>query len=642
MNILQKILSSAGVAFIITLVGIFLMFDYYLDKNQITVIEHRIDVKRTELSNNLSSISNKALSNSANYSAIRVIKKELFDYFVNKDFVKTQHQISSKHQARSLDYNKNIGLDVEMAFYTFDGKNILRTWTNENSDSIITNNKMLQNIIKFKKPLSGIDVDEWGISFRGFTPVFYNDSIFVGVVETRYPLTNLIENTVLAENDKITFFIKDDEYKKTSKLVDKNPHTVGLYKSYLSSDNFGFDSLKLVYTDDNFVNNNFKDIGNKLYIQLQILNYSGDYIGNIVYQEDISDFIEYYDNIIYTMIYLALALLLILAIILTIVGRRIIKNPIAKIIKNINLLSQGKTSKGFVVHNKDEIGDITNALNVLNNRFKDLVDFSRQIGLGNYTTNFNKLSDEDDLGKALIDMRGKLILAEEKETRRKKEDENRQWANNGYVIISDLLRNEYDNLEEFSSEITNNLVKYLNVNQGTMYLIEDNNGVKTLELRASYAYDRKKFQNKTIAYGEGLVGTCAIEKETIFLTEVPNGYVNITSGLGEANPTSIVLVPLVLNDLVFGVIEFASFKEFNKYEIDFLERVSKNIATSINSVQVNIKTNELLGQSQQQAEELAAQEEELRQNMEELQATYESAEEKENLLKQKIEDLSTD
>ncbi len=640
MSILQKILISVAIGMVLAFVGVFLLFDYYLDKNQVTIIEDRIAVKKTELKNNVTRISNKTLSHSANYSAIRVIKKEMFDYYQNKDFVKTQELIASKHKARSADYNRNIGTDVEMAFYTFEGRNLLRTWTQENGDSVITDNKMLQNVIKTKKPLSGIDIDEWGIYFRGFTPVFYNDSVFVGIVETRYPLTNLIENTVISENDKITFFIKDEEYKKATKLIDENPHSIGPYKSYLSSVNFDFDTLKLVYTDDNFVNNNFKDIGDKLYIQLQILNYSDNYIGNIVYQEDISAFIKYYDNIIYTMIYLGLVLLVLLAIILILIGRRIIKFPIAKIIKNINILSQGKTSRGFVVQNKDEIGDITDALNVLNNRFKELVDFSRQIGNGNYVTEFHKLSEEDDLGKALIDMRNKLRKAEEEEKRRKKEDENRQWANNGYVMISDLLRKEYDNIEEFSTTIVNNIVKYLAVNQGSMYLLEDDDGVKTLNLRASYAYDRKKHLNKIISYGNGLVGTCAIEKETIFMTDVPSDYVNITSGLGEANPTSILLVPLVLNDDVFGVIEFASFNEFKKFEIEFIEKVSQNIATTINSVQVNIKTSELLEQSQQQAEELAAQEEELRQNMEELQTTYEAADEKEKILKQKIEDLN--
>lgn len=146
-----------------------------------------------------------------------------------------------------------------------------------------------------------------------------------------------------------------------------------------------------------------------------------------------------------------------------------------------------------------------------------------------------------------------------------------------------------------------------------------------LELLASFAFNRKKYLKKQIQLGEGLVGACAVEKETIHLTEIPQDYVKITSGLGGSNPTSLLLVPLLIESDMLGVIEIASFNNFEKHEIEFVEKVAESIASTLKSVRINIRTSQLLEQSQQQSEEMAAQEEEMRQNMEELQATQEES-----------------
>jgi len=172
--------------------------------------------------------------------------------------------------------------------------------------------------------------------------------------------------------------------------------------------------------------------------------------------------------------------------------------------------------------------------------------------------------------------------------------------------------------------LTENLVNYLDVNQGAFFVL--NNDLEDdiyYELVTAIAYGRDKFMKKEIRVGEGLVGRCAFERKTVFLTEVPDDYANITSGLGTANPTCILIVPCILNEEVFGVIEIASFRVLQPYEIEFVEKLGESIAATISNVKINEKTSKLLAASQHQSEELAAQEEELRQNLEEMEATQE-------------------
>ena len=146
---------------------------------------------------------------------------------------------------------------------------------------------------------------------------------------------------------------------------------------------------------------------------------------------------------------------------------------------------------------------------------------------------------------------------------------------------------------------------------------------------SAYAWDRKKYLTKTIEIGEGLVGQAAIEKGTIYLTDVPDNYVSITSGLGDANPRSILIVPLLFNDELFGVMEFASFKPYQNFEIEFVEKLAEIVASTISRANINKQTQKLLKDSQKLTEELRTQEEEMRQNLEEMNATQEEMQQRE-------------
>jgi len=146
---------------------------------------------------------------------------------------------------------------------------------------------------------------------------------------------------------------------------------------------------------------------------------------------------------------------------------------------------------------------------------------------------------------------------------------------------------------------------------------------------SAYAWDRKKYISKTIRLGEGLVGQAAIEKGTIYLTDVPENYISITSGLGDANPRCIMIVPLLFDDELFGVMEFASFKVYQNFEVEFVEKVGEILATTISRANINKQTQKLLKDSQKLTEELRTQEEEMRQNLEEMNATQEELQQRE-------------
>ncbi|WP_224996648.1 PAS domain S-box protein [Cesiribacter sp. SM1] len=249
------------------------------------------------------------------------------------------------------------------------------------------------------------------------------------------------------------------------------------------------------------------------------------------------------------------------------------------------------------------------------------IAFASEISRGNLAARY-ALNEEDPLGKSLVEMRNSLVEAAQKE-------EQEKFKNTGLAEISDILRNSSASLEDLANQVLTRIIKYMNINQGGLFILKKEADGACLELLASYAYNRKKYISKKIEVGEGLLGQAALEKDTVYLTDIPKDYVNITSGLGEARPNCVLIVPIKSNDEVVGVMEFASFQVFETHQIEFLEKLSETIASTIISVQVNQHTKLLLEKSQQQAEELRAQEEEMRQNMEEMEATQEELHRKE-------------
>jgi putative methionine-R-sulfoxide reductase with GAF domain len=254
----------------------------------------------------------------------------------------------------------------------------------------------------------------------------------------------------------------------------------------------------------------------------------------------------------------------------------------------------------------------------------------------------NKLfNDIQERNKEMEKQQAELVKTLEENKKAAELEDRRNWIAKGLSQIGDLLRGDIN--DRFYQKLASALVNFMKINQAGIYIVEEGDDEeKYIELKSCYAFDRNKFLEKRIAIGQGLVGQCYLEKERILLKEVPPSYIHITSGLGDATPKCILIVPMVQEGSVEGIIELASFNVLEDHEIEFVEKLAESLASFVASNRINLKTKVLLEKFQQQSEELRAQEEEMRQNMEEMQATQEEIHRKEKEYVQKIAELEVE
>lgn len=264
--------------------------------------------------------------------------------------------------------------------------------------------------------------------------------------------------------------------------------------------------------------------------------------------------------------------------------------------------------------------------------------FINHISEGNYQVEWEELNDNN---RALNqdNLVGRLIHMREQMKKAKLEDDKRMWATEGLAKFTEIIRNHQHNLQELSYHALVYLIQYLHAQQGGLFLLhEEEDSESYLELTACYAYERKKYIKKRIEIGEGMIGQAYLEGETTLLTELPQKYTHITSGLGGTTPSNLLIVPMKYNDKVEAIIELASLRLFQPHEISFIEKAGEFIASAVATAQNNEVTQTLLTQFREQTEEMRAQEEELRQNMEELEATQEEMRRKEQELERRLQE----
>src|SRR5690606_7501976 len=174
---------------------------------------------------------------------------------------------------------------------------------------------------------------------------------------------------------------------------------------------------------------------------------------------------------------------------------------------------------------------------------------------------------------------------------------------------------------------------------GAFFIKEAEQADAPLSLIASYAYKQRKNLSNRFDPGEGLVGQAALERKPILLTNVPDDYIRINSGLGEAPPRNIIVLPILFEGEVKAVVELASFLPFNQIHQLFLDQLSESIGVVLNMIQANMRTEELLLQSQNLTQELQSQSQELQVQQEELRRTNAELESQANSLRASEEAL---
>jgi len=269
--------------------------------------------------------------------------------------------------------------------------------------------------------------------------------------------------------------------------------------------------------------------------------------------------------------------------------------PLSKITEIIENLSIGnlKFKNEFTITG-EEINKMKIVFQKLIDNLNKTTSFAKEIGKGNFDIDFVPFSKKDILGTSLIEMRENLKFQKK---------------------FSEILRQHTNNVENLFYNIIQNLVKFLNANQGGMFIYKKNNDKIYLEQIAGFAYDRKKFNKKLIEYGEGLIGICAIEKECIYLNDVPNEYLEIESGLGNSNARNILIVPMITEGNVIGVMEIASFKNLKKYERKFAIEVAENTASTFSIMKINNQKAKLLEETQKKTKEMLLKEKELKEEI---------------------------
>jgi len=239
----------------------------------------------------------------------------------------------------------------------------------------------------------------------------------------------------------------------------------------------------------------------------------------------------------------------------------------------------------------DEIGDLLRDLEKHVNYLRSLTHFAGNIFSGDFSGTLEKLSDQDEISHAMLSLKASLEASAKETKARRTEEEHRTWTAQGLAKFSRLFREVEEDLESLSGALTKELVDYTVADVAAMFIATDPaEGTPLLELRGCYAFDRHKHSDTTFEFGEGLVGRAAMEKDLIYLTDLPAGTIKIRSGLGEDVPTSLLLVPLLVDNQVTGVIELASLDVFPDYQIEFLRQLAEALATTLAKVKANLRT----------------------------------------------------
>jgi signal transduction histidine kinase/CheY-like chemotaxis protein/HAMP domain-containing protein len=307
-----------------------------------------------------------------------------------------------------------------------------------------------------------------------------------------------------------------------------------------------------------------------------------------------------------------------------------LKNTVNAMVDQLNRFASEVTRVAREVGVEGKLGGQAQSAEVAG-VWKDLTDNVNQLA-ANLTNQVRAISDvatavtEGDLTRQVgVEASGEVAVLKDKlnemirnlrETTR--ENTEQDWLKTNLERFTRLLQGQRD-LPTVSRMILSELAPLLSVQHGVFYtLVGDDGHEPTLRYQAGYGFKERKHLASEFRLGEGLVGQCAQEKERILLTDVPDDYVTINSGLGESRPLNIIVLPILFEGSVRAVVELASFSRFSDIHQAFLDGLTESIGLVLNTIEANTLTENLLTQAQSQAQELTSRQEDLRASNEDL------------------------
>ncbi len=280
-----------------------------------------------------------------------------------------------------------------------------------------------------------------------------------------------------------------------------------------------------------------------------------------------------------------------------------------------------------------EIYILTNSLKLLQNRLSKLINILQQIKEQKTAEKLEVISEKDQLALKLQET---LKSIEERRIKRFKNEEEKkkdQWINEGLNKLYDATKIKTNSLEELANKVNENITVYSDAFLSVVYIKRKEQDKEFLEAISTIGLGEQKAFKRKIDFGEGIVGTIALEKKMLYFDKIPEDYHLIVTGLSMMKPKSIMVLPLIYEDEIYGVIELGFLKILKDYEIKFFEQASAEIALSIRNIINDIRTEKLLEQMKQQNIEIEKTQKQLEKHIKELRRKEREAQQKELELK---------
>jgi len=428
----------------------------------------------------------------------------------------------------------------------------------------------------------------------------------------------------------ITFFLdKIDEIINQPGILEKDSKMILISKNQITVSAFNNQFLK----GKNIAE--YKGVESNLYKEVekdQTLSRTGKYSGvkkSIIVENDeelwnLFIFIPYDSQLSQTnkakfYIFLVSGLIVILTIIMINLISKSTFKPFDEIVKNAQKIEKGEMPEFKLIEEVNEITIINNTLHHIVKNIKETVEVSSAIAKGNYDVKISKKGEKDILADSVNKISENLKKIEEKNNAQREETEQQLWIRKGRFEISNAERESTGDIKSLTYNLIQSIVKYVDAAYGGIYLNQDEGtDFPYIEMAAAYAYGNQKQLSTTLYYGEGLIGTCALEKKKIILKNLPDNFLDIASGLGSTPPKYLLILPIFYNEMVTAFLEIAFLQEPPEYKINFIEQITENIGSWITTTKINEQTNNLLDQSRTHAKELSQKETELKKSYDEL------------------------